>query len=115
MALTAKELKIYNQAKATDTAFQRELVRVYKGRAGDMRYQPQRWTDARIKHAAIRYQRSADRWLRVFRAANARTDSISLLRRQGNPHRRGPPRGKVPPHLKKYLFKKGSAPRRGQR
>jgi hypothetical protein len=26
-----------------------------------------------------------------------------------NPHRkrRGPPRGKTPPHLKKYLFKKG--------
>lgn len=29
--------------------------------------------------------------------------------RKSNPHpkRRGPPRGKVPPHLKKYLFKKG--------
>lgn len=98
MALTTRELKIYNLAKATDAAFQRELVRLYKGRAGDMRYQPQRWTDARLKHAGARYQRAADRWIKTFRAANARTS---------NPIRRGPPRGKTPPHLKKYLFKKG--------
>lgn len=100
MALTAKELKIYQHAKAADDAFQRELVRVYKGRAGDLRYQPQRWTDARVKHAAERARRATDRWLRTFRAVNART---------ANPHhkRRGPPKGKVPPHLRKYLFKKG--------
>jgi hypothetical protein len=99
MALTSRELKIYEQAKAADAAFQRELVRVYKGRAGDMRYRPQSWTDARIKHAATRHQRASDRWIKAFRAANARTV---------NPLKRGGPRkGKIPPHLRPYLFKKG--------
>lgn len=109
MALTSRELKVYNQAKAADTAFQRELVRVYKGRAGDLRYQPHRWTDTRVKHAGARALRATDRWMKVFRAANERSQSISMMQPQANPHRRKGtyPRGKVPPHLKKYLFKKG--------
>lgn len=32
---------------------------------------------------------------------------VTTGKRVKNPARRGPPKGRVPPHLKKYLFKKG--------
>lgn len=108
MALTAAEEALWRHALAADKAFQARLVQLYKGRAGDMRYQSSRWTDRVLKALSIRSQRANERWLKAFKAANLRT--ANPMRRAGSY-----PKGRTPPHLKQYLFKKGRAPRTGHR
>lgn len=89
---------LYQAALDADETFRRNIVRVYgEKRAGDMRYQSTKWTDRALIAASIRKMRADDRWIKHM-----------LASRQTNPmKRRGSfPRGKCPPHLKRYLFKK---------
>jgi len=122
----------YYRALKADDEFQQELTRVYGKRAGDMRYRPDLWKDSRIKAAAKKKheadaalhrewekrresnpgpRRHSAKWDRCVKDVKRKGSAVSpyavCTSRVGNPSpRRGPwPRGKVPPHLRKFLFK----------
>lgn len=86
---------LYYAAQRADAAYQRELERVYgKRRAGDMRYR--KHSDSGVLAAREKKIVADMRYLEHAKHA-----------REENPKkRRGSwPKGKTPPHLKKYLFK----------
>lgn len=68
-------------------------------------------TPDRVKNSAQwkSAKKNFDDAMRAVQQFNTRhAKEIRDARRVRNPHRRGPnPRGKVPPHLRRYLFKKG--------